>query len=100
MLKGRQGASMLEGIPIALANVGPWGLLILLVAFLIVAFVKGWIAPKYIVDTWVEAYKTERAARNQQDAVLAEMAEGMRLSVDMLKSIKATSERRRTGDDS
>jgi uncharacterized protein HemY len=91
---------MLEGIPIALTSVGPWGLVILLVAFNIVALVKGWISPKNVVDVWVEAYKVERAARNQQDAILAEMAEGMRLSVDMLKSIKAEVERRKSGDDS
>lgn len=81
-------------------DVGPWGLLVLSWAFIGVAFVKGWIVTKSVLDIWVAAYRTEREARDQQDGVIAEMAEGIRLSVDMLRSIKATAARRRNGDDS
>jgi hypothetical protein len=91
---------MLEGIPIALADVGPWGLLILTWAFLGVAFVKGWIVTKTVLDIWVAAYRTEREARNQQDVTIAKMSEGVALMVDIMKSLKLTAERRRSGDDS
>lgn len=41
---------MIEGIPLSLADVGGWGLSVLLVALVIVAIFRGWLSPKPHVD--------------------------------------------------
>lgn len=63
-------------LPINLVEVGPWGLLVSVVAFIFVGVVKGWIIPKPHYDTLMaralaaEA-ANERLSKNNSDLTQA-----------------------------
>lgn len=79
---------------------GPVGVVVVLLvgtwAFLLFAFVKGWIVPKGTLDIWVQAYNTERASRAHQEGYVAKLLDNSALTIDLLQSIKGEGARRRT----
>lgn len=74
---------MIEGIPLGLADLSGWGLLVLLVALNVVGLFRGWVVPKPFydlqvtrcdklettVDTQRETINTLSEAVNKQSAV-------------------------------
>lgn len=49
-------------------NISGWSAFLLLSAYIVTAFVKGWVNPRNVTETWREAYKEERKLREQYEA--------------------------------
>jgi len=81
---------MLEGIPIGIATVGPWGLVVLLCSLVVLGFVRGDIVPRKTAQMFYDAWQTEKAANDagrEQQRVTLELAQ---TTVQLLEGIKAT----------
>lgn len=73
------------------------GLLVLTWAYVLVAIVRGWLVPRSTHETWVEAYKTERAARIENDQAVSDLVENARLTVELLESVRREARAEKAG---
>jgi hypothetical protein len=87
---------MLEGIPTAITDVGPWGLLILENALLVLVVIKGEWLHKSVVQMWIKIADTNGARADKAMDLLSESQEGTRLAVAALQSFKDEIARRRS----
>lgn len=79
---------MLEGIPLTIVDVGPWGLLILENALLVMLISRGKWAHESVVNMWIKIAETNEARADRAMELLAEAQEGNRTAVAAIQSIK------------
>jgi hypothetical protein len=91
---------MFEGIQIGIADVGPWGLLILENALLVLLVSRGiWLhrsVHSSVVEMWIKVADANEARADKAMDLLVEAQEGTRTAVAALQSIKDEAARRRT----
>lgn len=79
---------MTVDIPVGLADVGPWGLVIVSWAAIVFGIVRGILVPRNTHETFVKAWETERQSRKELEDIVGEVPELARTTVQLLESIK------------
>ena len=99
MTDAEEVAGMLEGIPLGIVSVGPWGIVLLLATLVVTLLLRGDLVPRKTHQTFVDAWQTEKAANDkarEQQSMHLELAQ---TTVQLLESIKATAGDTGAGDE-
>lgn len=64
---------MLEGIPLNIIDLGPWGIVAIVVALVMLGLYRRKLVPEKDLLTWQAAYERSEAARQEADKQIGEL---------------------------